>query len=93
MAPRFAAYTKAEGYVSVLRPRCTSTGEMTKAKLQEAYQGLEMDMSEPLRVDVVFDFVAPGATSGSAAWKPRSKCGEWSIPAIPSQWCAGCLSS
>ena len=30
-----------------------------KGKLAEAYKGLETDMSEPLRVDVVFDFVCP----------------------------------
>ena len=29
------------------------------AELRDAYQGLEMDMSEPLRIDVVFDFVCP----------------------------------
>ena len=38
---------------------CASTLEVMKAELREAYRGLEIDMSEPLRVDVVFDFVCP----------------------------------
>ena len=59
--------------------------------MRKAYK--EIDMSEPLRVDVVFDFVCPWCYIGKPAWKPRSKTGNRRIPAVPSQWCAGCLSS
>jgi predicted DsbA family dithiol-disulfide isomerase len=46
-----------------------------KAKLRAAHQALEMAMSEPLRIDVVFDFICPWCYIGKR--RLEAALGQW----------------
>ena len=48
-------------------------------------------MVEPLRIDVVFDFVCPWCYIGKRRLEAALEDWQTEHPAIPSRWCAGCL--